>query len=268
MKKIRLKHAVTPTVTNTIDPKDIPIADRGDWLRMTDGTGFTKFSDHPYRAKHRFMKNEAGTWVRVAARPMKIASSRSYKAPPAPANDVMAPDFKFRFLTASDKKWASEGLPIDVEFKNERIAGYLWQVADDFADCYETANIQDCRISERRVYARQVCQFLRFRMMHLWRPLVDATVFGKTMASIGREYGGNKEDSAKLGRQKVVDALMLARECFWDVNDLNGKAAGALRSDEPLRPNIAATLGRKSIDLPDFWHVAANDNRKAIKDVA
>jgi hypothetical protein len=120
---------------------------------------------------------------------------------------------------------------------------------------------------ERRAYTRQVCQFLRFRMMHLWRPLVDATVFGKTMASIGKEYGGNK-DVAKIGRQKVIDALMLARECFWDINDLTGKARSALRSEAPLHPNIAATLGRKSFDMPDFWHVAANDHRKAIKDVA
>jgi hypothetical protein len=269
LKKQKRIKKFLPTVTNEIDPKDIPVSDRGHWFeKISDGVGFTQFSSHPYRSKQRFAKNDAGAWVRVESPTLKMAAKRTYKAPPVASNDEYRAVLTGRLPTTTDAKWAAEGLPIDVEFKNERIAGYLWQVAADFAAVYEAANIESCALSERRIYARQVCQFLRFRLMHLWRPLVDATVFGRTMADIGRDFGGNKEDSAKLGRQKVIDGLLLARECFWDLNDLNSKIESASRSDEPMCENVVVTLGRKSRDLPNSWHRAANDNRKSIADVA
>lgn len=170
--------------------------------------------------------------------------------------------------TASERKWAGEGLPIDVEFKTGRIAGPLSAVSADFSDVYETANTETLLNSDRRLDATHAAAFIRYRLMHLWRPLVEATVFGKTMADIGRDYGGNKEDSAKLGRQKVVDALLIAQQCFWDLNDMRRYEQAAVAASQPMASPHVSTLGRKSVSLPMAFHVAANDDRKAIRNVA
>lgn len=178
-----------------------------------------------------------------------------------------------------DRKSAAEGFPVDREFKEGRIAGHLWTTAGDVRDCYETANapeVSAMSVGEpgnavglmRRVHAVQACQTLRYRTMHLWRPLIYAVVFAKTMAEIGREYGGNKEDSAKLGRQKVIDALLLAREVFWDLRTFEREDAAAAASDEPLPRREAYALGRKAWGLPKRINRAANQNMRAIKSVA
>lgn len=170
--------------------------------------------------------------------------------------------------TADERKWAGEGLPIEAEFRTGRIDARLRQAAADFADVYETANTESVEISDRRVDARSAASFLRYRLMHLWRPLVDALVFGRTMSAIGREYGGNKEDAAKLGRQKVIDGLLIARECFLDLSALKAQGSASEAAGGPRRSPHVTTLGRNSTDLPVRLHQAANDNRLSIRDVA
>lgn len=170
--------------------------------------------------------------------------------------------------TADERKWAGEGLPIEAEFRTGRIDARLRQTAADVADVYETANTESVEISDRRVDARSAASFLRYRLMHLWRPLVDAVVFGKTMSAIGREYGGNKEDAAKLGRQKVIDGLLIARECLLDLSDLKAQGFASEETGRPRRLPHVTTLGRNSTDLPMRLHRAANDNRLSIRDVA
>lgn len=170
--------------------------------------------------------------------------------------------------TPEERKWAGEGMPVEAEFRTGRIKETLRATAADFVDVYETANIDRTEISDRRIDARSAAAFLRYRLMHLWRPAVDALVFGKTMAAIGRDYGGNKEDSAKLGRQKVIDALLLAKECFDDMRDMKARERVADNDNVPIVNPHVSTLGRKSADLPIRFHVAANDNRRAIRNVA
>ncbi len=168
----------------------------------------------------------------------------------------------------AERKWAAEGMPIEAEFRTGRIREALRDTAADFVDVYETANIESRAISDRHIDAKNAAAFLRFRLAHMWRPLVDAAVFGKTMASIGRQYGGNKEDAAKLGRQKVIDALLLSKECFDDMYDMKAREKAAERASAPMTNAHVSTLGRKSADLPFDFHKAANDNRRAIRDVA
>jgi hypothetical protein len=170
--------------------------------------------------------------------------------------------------TPEERKWAGEGLPVEAEFRTGRIAEILRDTAADFVDVYETANREGTAISERRIDAKRAAAFIRYRTMHLWRPLVDALIFGKTMSAIGREYGGNKEDAAKLGRQKVVDALLIAKECFVDMADMKKRERQAEAGSTTIEDPHVSTLGRKSGDLPKTWHQAANDNRAAILKVA
>lgn len=167
-----------------------------------------------------------------------------------------------------ERKWAAEGMPIEAEFRTGRIHEALRDTAADFVDVYETANIESRAISDRHIDAKNAAAFLRFRLAHMWRPLVDAAVFGKTMASIGKQYGGNKEDAAKLGRQKVIDALLLAKECFDDMWEMKARERAAEKGNSPMMNAHVSTLGRKSADLPVAFHNAANDNRRAIRDVA
>jgi hypothetical protein len=170
--------------------------------------------------------------------------------------------------TPEERKWAGEGLPVEAEFRAGRIAENLRDTAADFVDVYETANREGTAICERRIDAKHAAAFIRYRTMHLWRPLVDALVFGKTMSAIGREYGGNKEDAAKLGRQKVVDALLIAKECFADMTDMKRRERQAEAGSTTIENPHVSTLGRKSADLPTAWHQAANDNRAAVLKVA
>lgn len=170
--------------------------------------------------------------------------------------------------TPEERKWAGEGLPVEAEFRTGRIAENLRDDAADFVDVYETANREGAAISDRRIDAKHAAAFIRYRTMHLWRPLVDALVFGKTMSAIGREYGGNKEDAAKLGRQKVVDALLIVKECFADMTDMKRRERQAEAGGTTIKDAHVSTLGRKSAYLPIAWHQAANDNRTSIRDVA
>ncbi|OCJ03750.1 hypothetical protein A6U87_17600 [Rhizobium sp. AC44/96] len=184
------------------------------------------------------------------------------------ASRELLEDARPLLASPEERKWAAEGMPVEAEFRTGRIGEKLRSTAADFADVYETANTGSRGISERHIDAKSAAAFVRYRLMHLWRPLVDALVFGKTMASIGREYGGNKEDSAKLGRQKVIDALLIAHECFADLRDMKAKERRAENDNTPMENPHVTTLGRKSADLPIAFHKAANDNRRAIRSVA
>jgi hypothetical protein len=252
-----------------IDRADMPVADRGHWLgNMEKGQGYTGFEPHPYRkmSRQKVSRYKHVRWPDISVRPA--------------SNDNAPPVRTGRHPNKHDMKTAGEGLPVEVEFKNRRIAGYLWETAGDIRECYEVANAPDLsarsydphngstRSIERRIRAVQTCQTVRYRTMHLWRPLIDACVFGRSMASIGREYGGNKEDAAKLGRQKVIDALILAREVFWDLRAFEREDGAAIALDNPLLRRKAYALGRKATGLPDRINIAANQNMRAIDRVA
>lgn len=300
-----------------INSSDVAVADRRHWLGQTDkGIGYTAFEPHPYR---RHQRQEKSRFVGVKWPPLPAAnddlvvSSRNIEDPirrrawladeRAHAFEENAKPLRRRLEirravgdekaskdlrqavenllpSVRDRKSAGEGLPVDVEFKNGRIAGYLWETAADVRECYEVANSPELSARsygppsgsavsmERRLRAVQTCQTIRYRTMHLWRPLIDAVVFGKTMGEIGREYGGNKEDAAKLGRQKVIDALLLAREVFWDLRTFEREDGAATASADPLPQREAYALGRKASGLPRRINLAANQNMRAIKSVA
>lgn len=250
-----------------IQNNDVAVADRGHWLGdLEKGKGFTGFEDHPYRRhpRQKVSRYAAVRWPDIHPRPVAANQNVQHTGRPA---------------TKEERKSAGEGLPVEVEFKNGRIAGYLWTVAADVRDCYEEANapVLSARLYgpetgsavsiERRIKASQACRMIRHRAPHLWRPLIDACVFGKGMAALGREYGGNKEDAAKLGRQKVIDALIIARECFWDLRQFAREDAANINNEKPLQ-RVAMALGRKANDLPDFINMAANQNLRSIVDVA
>ncbi|KXF78547.1 hypothetical protein ATN84_01775 [Paramesorhizobium deserti] len=252
-----------------IDQKDIPVCDVNHWLGYMDrGKGFTGSEPHPYRERPRQIVS-------------RFASVRwpDIKTPPAPVNDN-GPSRTGRAPTKHDKKCAGEGLPVEHEIKSGRIAGYLWEVAADVRECYETANAPvittrwyghdagNAVSMERRILAHRACQMMRYRLMHLWRPLIDACVFGKKMGDIGREYGGNSEDAAKLGRQKVIDALIFAREVFWDLRTFAREDAANSMADGPLPTRNTFALGRKAGEIPDFINQAANSNMRSIRAVA
>lgn len=275
-----------------IDPADVPVADRRHWLGdISRGHGYTDFEDHPYRLKRRgdlspyagvrwrdvvpakFVEEGAEQHRRWLAIRNAVANDDAPKHLREAAERELAPPYR-------DRKSASEGLPVDREFVEGRINRDLWSVCQDVAQCYETANAPEVSAMSygttdgvgdrlnRRVRAVQVCQTLRYRTMHLWRPLIDAAVWGKTTVDIGRDYGGNRHDAAKLGRQKVIDGLLLAREVFWDLREFERKDSAAIEESEPLAPRMAYALGRRATDIPDAINIAANDNMRAIRIVA
>jgi hypothetical protein len=243
-----------------IDPTDLAVADRTHWLGdLEKGKGFTGFEPHPYRlfSKQSVSRFAAVKWREVESR--------------AADNDNLPSCTTGRRPTSSERKTAGEGLPIEVEVKKGRVAGFLWETIADARDCYETANTpvrSGVHHAERHCRAVQACQFLRFRLLHLWRPLVDACVFGRTLGDIGREFGGNKEDAAKLGRQKVVDALLIAREALWDLREFERQDGENIKSDGPLSVRTAYALGRNANGLPPRLNVAANQNMRSILSVA
>lgn len=272
-----------------IEPKDVAVADRGHRLGdLEKGRGFTGFEPHPYRSKARYRphKKALGKWVRipkgerVKARYANVVWPDKKPRPVADNDNTTQQQQTGRKPTKHERKTAGEGLPIEVEFKTGRIEGRLWETAADVRDCYEVANAPEVSARsydpqsgnaitmDRRVRAVQTCQTLRYRTMHLWRPLIDACVFGKTMGDIGREYGGNKEDAAKLGRQKVIDATLLAREVLWDLRQFEREDSKAADSGEPLPQRKAYAIGRRAADLPDFINDAANQNMRSIDKVA
>lgn len=122
------------------------------------------------------------------------------------------------------------------------------------------------RGAEIRARSAQVCQMLAYRCGHLYRPVVDATVFARTMAEIGLAHGGNRNDAAKIGRSKVHDGLLFAKGVFDDL--LRWEAQDAARD------KLANYVGRKmkaigrDEGLPDHWHTAANDNLRGLRDTA
>ncbi|TIL23673.1 MAG: hypothetical protein E5Y88_22370 [Mesorhizobium sp.] len=251
-----------------INPKDVPIADRRHWLgNLKTGKGYNRSDPHPYRRSPALAVSRFAT----IAWPER-------KAAPIAANDN-APALSGRRPTPREWKSAGEGFPLDREFVEKRIAGYLWPVVADVACVYEAANAPEvaamfygedgtpAKGMLRRVTAVQVCQTLRYRTGHLWRPLIEAAVFGKTMSEIGREYGGNKEDAAKIGRQKVIDGLQFAHGVFWDLRTFDGEdSANLTKPTIPTR--YAYALGRRATDVPVGINAAGNRNMRFIRSVA
>lgn len=198
---------------------------------------------------------------------------------PRPAND-------------NEKRSATDGFPVEVEFKEKRLPAYLWEYAGLFATVYERANMPEapehiffdkndmpggednadhqgvtihntigadffegCESlaglnliaahvstdpvvtayippaaglligAEIREDAKKICKLLQYRLAHLYEPLVDALVLGKTMKEIGLQFGGNSNNSAALGREKVLDGLKFVKLVFDDLIKEAEKAA-------------------------------------------
>jgi hypothetical protein len=107
-----------------------------------------------------------------------------------------------------------------------------------------------------------VCQRIKYRAAHLWNPMIDAVVFGYTMTEIGRSFGGNSGDAAKLGREKVRDGLLFAKLVFDDL--IREEREDERKPKKRRVPRFA--MGTD--DLPLKWQQAENDNRRCISDVA
>jgi hypothetical protein len=120
---------------------------------------------------------------------------------------------------------------------------------------------------EIRVQASQVCRLIASRCAHLYRDLVDAAVMGATMKEIGARHGGNANDSAKLGREKVRDALLFAHAAFDDLMRWEVEDGRAMRRPEYIQGRLAKAIG-ESIDIPAHWHRAANDDVRRTDSVA
>jgi hypothetical protein len=192
----------------------------------------------------------------------------------------------------NEKRSATDGFPLEVEFKEGRIPAFYWYYAAHFAQVFERANAQeapghlfydqndaagfdddigaqsiaihsiihgalaeDCESraginlvsavtstdpvatgystparfaligAEIREDAKKISELLKYRLAHLYQPLVDAVVLGKSMAAIGVRFGGNTSNSAKLGREKVLDGLKFAKLVFDDLVNEAEKAA-------------------------------------------
>lgn len=209
-----------------------------------------------------------------------------FRSIPKPANDNDRAIFG-RAPTARDSKTAAEGTQLEQEFKRHRLPRDLWVFAGDFVDIWEQAHrppvsgtlyadavsstISPERLTghERLAHAIQTLRFLQCRLGHLYAPLVDAAVMGRTMEEIGIAYGARKpgeptarfrESAPAIGREKVVDALRFVREALWDLRTFAAEDEAAIASDAPIVPRVAFALGRKSGDLPTSMHEAANDN--------
>jgi hypothetical protein len=111
-----------------------------------------------------------------------------------------------------------------------------------------------------------ICQRLKYRTAHLYSPLIDAVVYGHTMAAIGMAFGGNSSASAKLGREKVKDGLLFAKLVFDDL--LRQEREDDRRPTKQRAPENQFALGSEGDELPLKWQQADNDNRRRISDVA
>jgi hypothetical protein len=85
------------------------------------------------------------------------------------------------------------------------------------------------------------------------------------MYQIGKVFGGNRVDSAKLGREKVRDGLLFAKLVFDDLIR-EERECGRMAKSEKI-PFYRFALGPDADGFPLKWRQAENDNRRGITDV-
>lgn len=163
------------------------------------------------------------------------------------------------------------------EFDEGRLPAMLRETAEVFDELYRLAHtpaprptIADClafgRLNgpERHARANQVLRLVQYRSGHLYRDLVRAVVLDESMASMGLDLGGNTKDAAKLGRQRVTDALTFARAALEDLDRWQRRQERAIAAGSPLTPILARAIGQVSV-APQWIHDAANDDIRQLK---
>ncbi|MCB4771804.1 hypothetical protein LGR54_24640 [Ancylobacter sp. Lp-2] len=131
---------------------------------------------------------------------------------------------------------------------------------------YECQSLGRLTGPERQARARQVLRLLQYRCGHLYRDLVRAVIHDEPMAAIGADLGGNTKDSARLGRQRVADALTFARSALADMDCWQRRQDRAVDVGSPIVPITARAIG--DIGIPEWIHEAANDDLRQLKQAA
>lgn len=163
-----------------------------------------------------------------------------------------------------------------LEFHRGHLAPELAEVADTLATLYHFANakpsaptIAECRNlgaltgPERHARACQVLRLVRYRCGHLWPDLLLAVVDDASMTEIGGALGGNSRDSARLGRQRVSDALQFAEAALADMERWATRQEQDIASATDIKPIIARAIGQRSA-APDWIHQVANDDLRRV----
>ncbi|WP_454684891.1 hypothetical protein [Ancylobacter moscoviensis] len=118
--------------------------------------------------------------------------------------------------------------------------------------------------AERHARANQVLRLVAYRCGHLYPDLVRAVVLDESMSSIGLDLGGNSKDASKLGRQRVIDALVFAHGALADMDRWQRRHERKITSNAPITPILARAIGQKSM-APAWVHEAANDDLRKLK---
>jgi len=160
------------------------------------------------------------------------------------------------------------------EFAERRLPPELAETADDIADLFAQAHaipsaptISECRnlgcltSPERRVCAQQVLGLVAYRCGHLWADLLRAVIDDESMTEIGGPLGGNSRDSARLGRQRVTDALTFAASARADIDRWSRAQERAITTGQAIRPIVARAIGQQSA-APAWIHTLANDDMR------
>lgn len=178
--------------------------------------------------------------------------------------------------SAAERQAAGEPTPLQQEFDAGRLPGFLIEPADVVAALYETTHRSPpspARVDmtapgrlvgpEVTARARQVLALVRCRAGHLYRDLIGAAVFGASMRDIGTRHGGNANDAAKIGREKVRDGLLFALAALNDLERWGQAQDRAAQRDAPppLIPCRALGFAR---DIPEAWMHAANDDLRRL----
>jgi len=196
----------------------------------------------------------------------------SFRPGPQAGAPIPEPARTGRAPSASERQAAGEPALLVQEFDSGRLPAFLRETAETVAALFETVHRSTpspARIdisapgrlvgAEVTARARQVLALITYRAGHLYRDLIDAAVFGRSMRDIGARHGGNANDSAKIGREKVRDGLLFARAALEDLQSWGRTQERAVQRDLAPPAITCRALGYGA-DVPASWHEAANDN--------
>lgn len=202
--------------------------------------------------------------------PVAFRRSRSRGVP------IADPPRTGRRPSAAERQAAGEPTPLQQEFDSGRLPGFLSEPAEVVAALFEATHRSppspariDMAAAGRLVgpevtaRARQVLALVRYRAGHLYRDLIAAAVFSATMRDIGMRHGGNANDAAKLGREKVRDGLLFALAALNDLERWGRAQDRAVRQEAPTPAIPCRALGFAR-DIPDEWMRAANDDLRRL----
>lgn len=202
--------------------------------------------------------------------PVAFRRSCSHGAP------IADPPRTGRRPSSAERQAAGEPTPLEQEFDAGRLPAFLRETADVVAALYEATHRSPpnpARVDmaapgrlvgpEVTARARQVLTLVRCRAGHLYRDLIAAAVFGATMRDIGMRHGGNANDAAKIGREKVRDGLLFALAALNDLERWGRAQDRAVRRDMPPPAIPCRALGFAR-DIPAAWLCAANDDLRRL----